>query len=44
MKLIKFAALVATLGFSTLCAAEYPDKPGRLISPFPPGGLADIFA
>ena len=44
MKAMKCAALALTLGFSTFCAAQYPEKPGRLISPFPPGGIADIFA
>ncbi len=41
---IRCAALAAAVGFSTLSAAQYPERPGRLISPFPPGGLADIFA
>ena len=44
MKAMQYAALVLTVGFFNLCAAQYPEKPGRLISPFAPGGLADIFA
>jgi tripartite-type tricarboxylate transporter receptor subunit TctC len=48
MKAMKCAGLALAIGFSsafsTLCAAQYPEKPGRFISPFPPGGLADIFA
>jgi tripartite-type tricarboxylate transporter receptor subunit TctC len=44
MKAMKCAAVVLTVGFSTLSAADYPEKPGRLISPFAPGGIADIFA
>jgi tripartite-type tricarboxylate transporter receptor subunit TctC len=41
---IRYAALALAVGFSTLSTAQYPQKPGRLISPFPPGGIADIFA
>jgi tripartite-type tricarboxylate transporter receptor subunit TctC len=44
MKTMRYAALALTVGFSTLAAAQYPEKPGRLISPFAPGGIADIFA
>jgi len=44
MNVMKYAALAVTVGFSTLSAAQYPEKPGRLISPFAPGGIADIFA
>jgi tripartite-type tricarboxylate transporter receptor subunit TctC len=43
-KALKCAAFVLTIGFSTLSVAQYPEKPGRLISPFAPGGIADIFA
>lgn len=41
---MRCAALALAVGVSTPCLAQYPEKPARLISPFPPGGIADIFA
>ena len=39
------AMVVAALGSSAACAqAKYPDRPIRLIAPFPPGGTIDVNA
>ena len=38
LKVLAFAA------FSTAAGAQYPDKPIRLIVPFPPGGAAELGA
>ena len=41
---LHFVAAAAFAAFSTAAAAQYPDKPVRLIVPFPPGGAAELGA
>jgi hypothetical protein len=36
--------LAATLPLAALAQADYPSKPIKLISPFPPGGTSDVMA
>ena len=40
----RFLAVLLTLGIATAFAQTYPDKPIRIIVPYPPGGGADITA
>lgn len=44
IRAMQCAALALIACFGGSAAAQYPEKPGRLISPFAPGGIADIFA
>jgi len=44
MKLLRSALCAVLLGATGLAAAAYPDKPIRLIVPFPAGGAADVMA
>lgn len=44
MKIIKFGLAAGLLALSGLATAAFPDKPVRLIVPFPAGGAADLMA
>jgi tripartite-type tricarboxylate transporter receptor subunit TctC len=41
---LQFLAAAAFSAFSAAAAAQYPDRPIRLIVPFPPGGAAELGA
>src|SRR5688572_32855370 len=41
---LRLATAVAFAGFSAVAIAEYPEKPIRLVVPFPPGGAAELGA
>jgi tripartite-type tricarboxylate transporter receptor subunit TctC len=43
--LVKHTIVAAAIFAATVvCAAEFPDKPVRIITPFPPGGSVDLVA
>ena len=39
--MMRIAVLAATLLFSTICAAQYPNRPVRIVIPFGPGSSTD---
>ena len=41
---LRFAMAVAVAAFSAAASAEYPERPIRLVVPFPPGGAAELGA
>ena len=45
MKIMSAAcAVIAALSAAVACAQNYPNKPIRLIAPFPAGGSVDVLA
>ena len=43
-RILSIAALIAACFATAAAAQNYPDRPIRLIAPFPAGGLADVLA
>jgi tripartite-type tricarboxylate transporter receptor subunit TctC len=44
MRYARFAAFLSVMVSATLWAQPFPSKPLKLVTPFPPGGSADIIA
>ena len=41
---LKIAAVLALAGMSCVAQAQYPNKPIKMVVPFPAGGTTDIMA